>query len=63
MISARKPGQARSNNRAPQHQNPPAGRAYLPVEGRAYLPVEMTGMRVLRRDRLGGLIHGYSQVA
>jgi transposase InsO family protein len=37
------------------HQNPPAGRAYPPVE--------MTGMRVLRRDRLGGLIHEYSQVA
>jgi transposase InsO family protein len=37
------------------HQNPPAGRAYPPVE--------MTGTRVLRRDRLGGLIHEYSQVA
>ena len=37
------------------HQNPPAGRAYRPVE--------MTGMRVLRRDRLGGLIHEYSQIA
>ena len=37
------------------HQNPPAGRAHPPVE--------MTGMRVLRRDRLGGLIHEYSQVA
>jgi transposase len=36
-------------------QNPPAGRAQLPAE--------MTGMRVLRRDRLGGLIHEYSQVA
>jgi putative transposase len=37
------------------HQNPPAGRAHPPVE--------MTGMCVLRRDRLGGLIHEYSQVA
>ena len=37
------------------HQNPPAGRAYPAVE--------MTGMRVLRRDRPGGLIHEYSQVA
>ena len=37
------------------HQNPPAGRAHPPVE--------MTGTRVLRRDRLGGLIHEYSQVA
>jgi hypothetical protein len=37
------------------HQNPPVGRAHPPVE--------MTGMRVLRRDRLGGLIHEYSQVA
>jgi putative transposase len=37
------------------HQNPPAGRAHPPVE--------MTGMRVLRRHRLGGLIHEYSQAA
>ena len=37
------------------HQNPPAGRAYPAAE--------MTGMRVLRRDRPGGLIHEYSQVA
>jgi hypothetical protein len=35
------------------HQNPPAGRAHPPVE--------MTGMRVLRRDRVGGLIHEYSR--
>jgi putative transposase len=31
--------------------------------GRADPPVEATGMRVLRRDRLGGLIHEYAQVA
>jgi putative transposase len=36
-------------------QNPPAGRAHPPGE--------VTGMRVLRRDRLGGLIHEYCQVA
>jgi transposase InsO family protein len=36
-------------------QNPPAGHAHPPVE--------VTGMRVLRRDRLGGLIHEYAQVA
>jgi len=36
-------------------QNPPAGRAHPPAE--------MTGTRVLRRDRLGGLIHEYAQVA
>jgi putative transposase len=36
-------------------QNPPAGRQDPPVAG--------TGIRVLRRDRLGGLIHEYSQVA
>jgi transposase InsO family protein len=34
-----------------------------PPAGRADPPAEMTGMRVLRRDRLGGLIHEYSQVA
>jgi putative transposase len=34
-----------------------------PPAGRAHPPVEVTGMRVLRRDRLGGLIHEYSQVA
>jgi putative transposase len=46
------------NGRRPHrtlHQNPPAGRAYPAVE--------MTGMRVLRRDRPGALIHEYSQVA
>ncbi len=37
------------------HQNPPAGRAHPPAE--------TTGVRVLRRDRLGGLIHEYAQVA
>jgi putative transposase len=36
-------------------QNPPAR---PPDE-----PAEVTGMRVLRRDRLGGLIHGYTQAA
>jgi hypothetical protein len=35
-------------------QNPPVGRAYPPAE--------VAGMRVLRRDRLGGLIHEYAQV-
>jgi putative transposase len=34
-----------------------------PAAGRAPPPVEVTGMRVLRRDRLGGLIHEYSLVA
>ena len=34
-----------------------------PPAGRAHPPAEATGMRVLRRDRLGGLIHEYSQVA
>ena len=46
------------NGRLPHrtlHQNPPAGRAYRAAG--------MTGMRVLRRDRPGGLIHEYSQVA
>jgi transposase InsO family protein len=36
-------------------QNPPAGRRHPPALG--------TSIRVLRRDRLGGLIHEYSQVA
>jgi putative transposase len=31
--------------------------------GRAHPPVEAADMRVLRRDRLGGLIHEYAQVA
>ena len=31
--------------------------------GRAQPPADVTGMRILRRDRLGGLIHEYSQVA
>jgi putative transposase len=34
-----------------------------PPAGRAHPPAEVTGTRVLRRDRLGGLIHEYSQVA
>ena len=37
------------------HQNPPAGRAHPHAE--------VTDTRVLRRDRLGGLIHEYAQVA
>jgi putative transposase len=37
------------------HQNPPVGRQDPPAAG--------TSIRVLRRDRLGGLIHEYSQVA
>jgi transposase InsO family protein len=36
-------------------QNPPGGRARRPAE--------VTGMRIVRRDRLGGLIHEYAQVA
>jgi putative transposase len=35
-------------------QNPPAGRVDPPSR--------VTGMRILRRDRLGGLIHEYAQV-
>jgi hypothetical protein len=35
----------------------------VPPTGRAHPPVEATGMGVLRRDRLAGLIHEYSQVA
>jgi hypothetical protein len=34
-----------------------------PPAGRARSPGEVTGMRVLRRDRLGSLIHEYAQVA
>jgi hypothetical protein len=41
-------------HRAPPH-NPPAGRPHPPPE--------VTATRVLRRDRLGGLIHEYAQVA
>jgi putative transposase len=37
------------------HQNPPAGRANPPAA--------VTNMRVIRRDRLGGLIQEYAQVA
>ena len=36
-------------------QGPPAGRPHPPTLG--------ANVRVLRRDRLGGLIHEYSQVA
>jgi putative transposase len=46
------------NSRRPHRtlqQNPPAGRAHLPAE--------KAGRRILRRDRLGGLIHEYAQVA
>ena len=38
-----------------RRQGPPLGRAHPPGEG--------TSMRVLHRDRAGGLIHEYSQVA
>jgi transposase InsO family protein len=34
-----------------------------PPSGRAHPAAEVTSRRVLRRDRLGGLIHEYSQVA
>jgi putative transposase len=34
-----------------------------PPSGRAHPPADMPGMRILRRDRLGGLIHEYAQVA
>jgi putative transposase len=34
-----------------------------PPAGHAHPPVEITEMHVLRRDRLGGLIHEYAQVA
>jgi hypothetical protein len=34
-----------------------------PPDGRQHPPAEMKGMRVLCRDRLGGLVHEYSQVA
>ncbi len=37
------------------HQEPPAGRPHPPTLA--------ANVRVLRRDRLGGLIHEYSQVA
>jgi len=37
------------------HQNPPSGLTRAPAPG--------TNIRVLRRDRLGGLIHEYAQVA
>jgi hypothetical protein len=37
-------------------QKPPAGREYPPA-------ALCTNVRVLRRDRLGGLIHEYAQVA
>jgi putative transposase len=41
-------------HRTPQ-QNPPAGRSHPPATG--------TNIRVLRRDRPGGLIHEYPQAA
>jgi transposase InsO family protein len=31
--------------------------------GRPHPPAEVTGMRIRRRDRLGGLIHEYAQAA
>jgi hypothetical protein len=55
----RRPGSADNHNSHRPHrtllQNPPGGRAHRPAE--------VTGMRVVRRDRLGGLIHEYAQVA
>ena len=36
---------------------------YRHSPGRVYPPIEMTSMRILRRDRLGGLIREYVQVA
>src|SRR5215510_6535950 len=33
-----------------------------PPTGRPHLPAAVTGVRVLRRDRLGGLVREYSQV-
>ena len=42
---------------------PHRSRQQEPPTGRAHPPAEVTGTRVLRRDRLGGLIHEYSQVA
>ena len=39
------------------------GAAAGPAAGRAHPPADVTGTHVLRRDRLGGLIHEYSQVA
>ena len=37
--------------------------ALAPMSARDGCRPEATGTRVLRRDRLGGLIHEYSQVA
>ena len=48
------PCSTRRPHRAPQ-QNPPAGRVHPPIE--------TTSMRILRRDRPGGLIREYAQVA
>ena len=42
------------NGHRPLHRNPPAGRQDPPAAG--------TSIRVLRRDRLAGLIHEYAQV-
>jgi hypothetical protein len=49
------PGVPRGTDAAVAQQNPPGGRAHPPGD--------MTGVRILRRDRLGGLIHEYDQVA
>jgi hypothetical protein len=45
--------------------NPTRGyrRIHGELAGRAHRPAEVTGIRVVRRDRLGGLIHEYAQVA
>jgi transposase InsO family protein len=34
-----------------------------PPDGRPFQPAQVANARILRRDRLGGLIHEYSQVA
>jgi putative transposase len=44
------------------HRSHRALRQY-PPDGRAHPPAAETGMRVLRRDRLGGVIREYAQVA
>src|ERR1700751_727793 len=44
-------------------QRPPRALQQDPPAGRLRPPVEMSYMRVLRRDRLGGFIREYTQVA
>jgi putative transposase len=50
-------------HRSLQPASPAPGIQQEPPAGRADPPVEVTRIRVLRRDRLGALIHEYSQVA